>query len=398
MKLLLVYPPFCPPTIMPYSTSYLKAFVQENTDIEAKGIDLNVRFHRLAQLDLNEIDVYTRNNNRIRRGQLPDHFHELKELIEKEQPDLVAFSLVYNSQVFYTKALVDTLSIPAIQGGPAASTHINAPIIANELELLDYLGTKASVFTVSPDFSDCHDEYYSPEPIYPVKSSHGCYYKMCAFCTHHKDEPYIEMPLTLPDGKYFFFIDDMIPPKRLQKIAQRMPEDARWWTQLRPTRDLIPLLPGLAQAGLKSVAWGVESGSQKMLNRMQKGTTVKDIAAVLKAAKKADLINTVYIIFGFPGETQEDFFMTLDFLRQNKDNIDLVSTSMFGLQKGSAVYNNPKAFGIEIHEEKRTLLDDKVSFEPDMQHIRDLRRRYKQTIENLNRYPKYYNIYKEQTL
>ncbi|MFO7710417.1 MAG: B12-binding domain-containing radical SAM protein [Candidatus Woesearchaeota archaeon] len=399
MKILLIYPPFCPPTIMPYSISYLKAFIETNTDIHAKALDLNVRFHQRFQSLENILPVYTSNNKQILNNQDPEGFDELKELVRKENPDLLAFSLVYSSQVFYAKALIEALNIPAVQGGPAASSHINARIIPDELKLLEYLGKNATRFIVQPDFSDLHpQEYFSPEPIYPVKTSHGCYYKMCAFCTHHKDESYMEIPIQLPEGKNFFFIDDMIPPKRLIEIADQMPKNARWWAQLRPAKDLIPILPKLAGSGLKSIAWGVESGCQKMLNRMQKGTQVQDIKQVLATAKKEGIINTVYIIFGFPGETEEDFHETIKFLKENSENIDLISTSMFGLQKGSKVYNNPEAFGIEIRSETRTLLDDKITYTPDPGNIRELRKKYKKTIENLNKYPKYYNLYKDQTL
>ncbi|MFP4423930.1 MAG: B12-binding domain-containing radical SAM protein [Candidatus Woesearchaeota archaeon] len=398
MKVLLIYPPFCPPTIIPYSISYLKGFLQAN-GVAAKALDLNVRFHQRFQSLGNILTIYTNNNKQILNNQDPEGFDELAELIRKENPDLLAFSLVYNSQVFYAKALIDALKIPAVQGGPAASSHINARMIPNELDLMDYLGKKATQFIVQPDFSDFDtSEYFSPEPVYPVKTSQGCYYKMCAFCTHHKDEPYIELPIHLPRGKNFFFIDDMIPPKRLIEIAGKMPKGARWWVQLRPTKDLVPLLPRLAHSGLKSIAWGVESGCQKMLNRMQKGTKLQEIKEVLSAAKKQGIINTVYIILGFPGEIEDDFHTTIRFLKDNAENIDLISTSMFGLQKGSKVYNNPQAFGIEIQSESRTLLDDKITYSPDSKNIRELRKRYKKTIENLNRYPGYYNLYKDQTL
>jgi anaerobic magnesium-protoporphyrin IX monomethyl ester cyclase len=103
----------------------------------------------------------------------------------------------------------------------------------------------------------------------------------------------------------------------------------------------------------------VESASPAVLKAIRKGTNPEDIALVLREAHQAKIKNTVFIMFGFPGETEEDFIQTIDFLKKNSEYIDLVSTSIFGLQKGSYVYEHPEEFGIaKITGEGRTLLDE----------------------------------------
>jgi hypothetical protein len=52
MKLLLVYPPFCTPTVPPYSITYLKSFLSANTKLEIKCLDLNAKFHKKVFEDL----------------------------------------------------------------------------------------------------------------------------------------------------------------------------------------------------------------------------------------------------------------------------------------------------------------------------------------------------------
>lgn len=385
---LLVYPPFAPPGIMPYSVAHLKG------KINVKALDLNAKFHKLRfEKNLHELSnalpVYEHNNREVLKGNKPELFDEIFQLIEKENPEAVAFSLVYNSQVFFTKKLIEHLKVPVYLGGPAVSPKLKG-IRIDFKELGRYFDLKDD----KPDFSDFDPEDYLSPEIIPVKSSAGCYHNSCAFCNHHKHMPYQELPFTL-NGKYFFFLDDMIPLKRLKAIAQNMPAQAKWWAQLRPTKDLIPHLKWLAEHGLKSVAWGVESGSQRMLNRMQKGTIAQDIPVVLKEAKKAGIINTVYIMSGFPGETKDDFLQTIELLQENSSYIDLVSTSHFGLQKNTKVYEHPEKYGIKIRHEKRTLLDDKISFEPGQPNYC---KRYKRTIDKLNKLPKAYAYMKEQTL
>ncbi len=422
MRLLLVYPPFAPGSMMPFSVANLKGMVQSKTSFDVKALDLNAKFHKLKSLDnfdklSRTLEIHKKNNSKIKKGDKPEFFDELLKLIEKEKADYVAFSIVYSSQCFYAERLIEKIKCPVFLGGPGVSSKIKGKVIGSGEELVNYLNERDASTTLNnpdnnqgdkfskeafcePDFSDfdCRD-YLSPD-ILPVKSTKGCYYGRCSFCSHHMKDSYKEIPL--PDlnkkqGKHFFFIDDMISLKRLKEIASKIPEGSSWWAQLRPTKELLPHIDYLAEGGLKSVAWGVESGSQRMLDKMRKGTNVNDISMVLRKAKKAGIINTIFIMFGFPGETREDFFETMEFLENNKGNIDIVSTSTFGLQKDTYVYENPEEFGIEIVKEKRTFLDDKIDFYPKPGTF-ELKKKYTKRIESFNKFQKGYAYLKEQTL
>ncbi len=54
-------------------------------------------------------------------------------------------------------------------------------------------------------------------------------------------------------------------------------------------------------------------------------------------------------MFGLPTETRDDFAMTLEFLKRNRENIDtiLASQSFCVIDKGTYLYNNPDEFGIK---------------------------------------------------
>ena len=426
MKLLLIYPPFCTPTMMPYSISYLKSFVESNSDIEVKALDLNAKFHKLRfkryydKLNKEEHgnlltefydeskEVYAKNHREIVMGKEPELIDEMLQIIEKEKPTHIAFSIVYNSQNFYTDKLIDRLDIPIITGGEAVCKKVRKKTISlkNEIELLEFFNIKPKNLATMPDFSDYDkNDYLTKDIIIPVKSSTSCYYKRCTFCTHHKSLPYHELPIdNLTESRNYFFIDDMIPLKRLLQISNEMKRrKARWSVQLRPSKEIIPHLKELSSSGLRSVAWGVESGNDDILKKMQKGTNAKDIADVLKESKKHGIINMAFIMFGFPTETKEQFIDTIDFLKGNKDNIDLISVSIFGLQEGSLIYENPKKFGIiSIRKIKRTVLDDQIEYECadglTQQQARRLRSRYSKTIRNIESLPRVLNYLKDQTL
>jgi len=468
IKLLLVYTPFCTPSIMPYSISNLKGFLATNLEIEVKCLDLNAKFHRLRfkeiytalkkpdlmegngpgeypelleKFDTQSRPVYKENNSRVSAGGKPDCFDEMLALILKEKPDIVAFSLVYNSQCFYAKALMDSLlekGIKILIGGPADTSKLSQDFrfIHDEHELSEYLmkehnlkPKKKAVLRPGgksgapeplhvPDFSDYDSEdYLTKELIIPIKASSGCCYRQCAFCTHHRYIKYQELELGLvkktimeSGAKRIFFIDDLIPTQRLMELAKMVePLGITWAAQLRPTKDLLGRFDALYKSGARALFWGVESGSARILKLMKKGTSPADAAAVLKESHKAGIRNTLFIMFGFPGETRAEFLETIDFLKANSEYIDLISTSNFGLQKGSYVYEHPEEFGITpIEGSGRSILAASINYTMnnklgsatglDKEAARRLKSRHMSTIKGIEKLPRVMNYFKEQVM
>jgi anaerobic magnesium-protoporphyrin IX monomethyl ester cyclase len=67
----------------------------------------------------------------------------------------------------------------------------------------------------------------------------------------------------------------------------------------------------LARAGCDNVWMGAESGSQKILDAMDKGTTVAQIYEATRLLKKNNIRPSFFIQFGYPGETREDIEKTI---------------------------------------------------------------------------------------
>lgn len=447
MKLILVYPPFCTPSIVPYSISNLKGFLKENLLIDAKCLDLNAKFHRLRfpkiyaelknadlhiaypklleEFDLESRPLYKENNRRVSDGAKPELFEEMLALILKEKPDAVAFSLVYNSQCFYAKALMDSLlkkGIKIMIGGPADTSKLSQDFkfIHDEHELSAYLKAeflikpRKSPKPHVPDFSDYdRADYLTKEFIVPIKASSGCCYGQCTFCTHHRYVKYQEQELRLVQkaivesgAKNIFFIDDLIHTKRLMEIADMArPLNISWAAQLKPTKDLLGKFDALYSSGARALFWGVESGSEKVLKLMKKGTVPSDISEVLKQSHKAGIRNTCFIMFGFPGEARPEFLETINFLKANSDYIDLLSTSNFGLQKGSYVYEHPEEFGIKpIEGTGRSILAATINYSIDparglnKEEARRLKSRHMSTIKKIEKLPRVMNYFKEQIM
>ncbi len=453
-KTLLIYPPFCTPASPAYSIANLFTFLKNNlpNSYELKALDLNLLFHKLKfpkdqeyfqnfdqnysfedynekshQYMIESMECYSKNNKLVINEQSPEFLAELVKEIISSKPDLIAFSVVYSSQVFYTYALIKELNkkkgLKKLRwkitiGGPAVNSkliEVADKSLANEIELLQEIVGK-KVEHQKLDYQKVIDfnclslrEYFVPEVVYPLRTISACPYQKCAFCTHHGSMKYFEYDLnqvreTILKNKMkkVFFFDDLIPKKRLLELAKIVkPLKIEWICQLRPTKDLDrETLQKLFDSGLRAVMWGVESGSNRVLELIKKGTKVEEVKVILRDANNVGIKNILFIMFGFPTETEAEFLDTINFLNENKEYIDLILASVFGLQKGSPVYKNPEEYGItNIIEKKRTILDEKISYEVSsglsQMQAEKLWRKYRKRVEKLNKYPKAMNFFRE---
>jgi radical SAM superfamily enzyme YgiQ (UPF0313 family) len=440
MKVLLIYPPFCTPASAPFSITNIYSFLKNNSSCEVEILDLNLEFHTLKfpkyQKYFNEgnwgdyesvakeyskltRECYSSNNKAVIAGENPEFFNELIKKIKDFKPDVVAFSVVYSSQVFYAYSLIKGLKgFTIIVGGPAVNdklVSVATKKLGNELELLEFVeGKKVEHeklnFKFPLDFSKYSlNEYFSSEPIIPLKTSTTCFYKGCAFCSHFTSEKYYEYNLeelrdTIIQSKQknFFLIDDMVPVRRLLKLAEMFkPLNIKWACQLRPTCNFtFEVMERLKESGLTFVIWGVESANDRVLKLMRKGTNVKDVSKVLENSKRAGVLNITYIMFGFPTETKEELLDTVGFLKRNKESIDLVSLSVFGLQEGTEIYRNPEKYGVsKVVETKRTMLGAKITYEVSSGLSQDeaikLKKKVKSEVDKINKIPERMNFFRE---
>jgi radical SAM superfamily enzyme YgiQ (UPF0313 family) len=72
----------------------------------------------------------------------------------------------------------------------------------------------------------------------------------------------------------------------------------------------------LAEAGCETVWMGAESGSQKILDAMDKGITVEQIGEAVRQLKAKGIRTALFLQFGYLGETKEDIRMTLAMVRR----------------------------------------------------------------------------------
>jgi hypothetical protein len=127
-----------------------------------------------------------------------------------------------------------------------------------------------------------------------------------------------------------------------------------WGTQMRFESILSQnMAMELSKSGCRMLFFGLESGSEKILNDMQKGIDLSRSMDILKFTHEAGILNHVGIIVGFPSETLDDHKQTIKLLLENQNNIDFVDISEFILKRHAPIMNNLVKFGIEFHPKEK---------------------------------------------
>ncbi len=220
----------------------------------------------------------------------------------------------------------------------------------------------------TPDFKDFPlQDYYTPEVVLPLLTSRGCYWMRCTFCIHYTSyyryrtrsvKTIVNDLKTLKklyNASHFLFADEMIHPAQFSKISDSILNEGltiTYYSEVKPTKEFTPeLLKKMFQSGARALLWGVESGTQRVLDVIDKGTHISDIETVLKDSHKAGIWNMVFIIMGYPTQTEEEVKGDIAFLNRNSPYISSLAKSLFQLETGSRIYENPAQFGITKIEE-----------------------------------------------
>ncbi|HTP09398.1 MAG TPA: radical SAM protein, partial [Anaerolineae bacterium] len=142
------------------------------------------------------------------------------------------------------------------------------------------------------------------------------------------------------------FADDIfgLKPGWIERFGQRVREqDAAIPFKCLSRADLIKptVVAGLQAAGCRTVWMGAESGSQHILDAMEKGTTVEQIATARHLLGVANIEVGYFLQFGYPGETRADIEATLNLVRTTQP--DDIGISVSYPLPGTKFYERVKA-------------------------------------------------------
>lgn len=199
----------------------------------------------------------------------------------------------------------------------------------------------------TPDYSDLLlDQYISAveiaNPMHRLWSdgrwnkltmAHGCYWGKCTFCDISLDyiklyEPVaaallcdrMEQLIEQTGENGFHFVDEAAPPALMRALALEILKRrlvVSWWTNVRFeksfTRDLCILLRA---SGCIAVSGGLEVASDRLLQLIDKGITVAQVAVVNKNFTEAGIMVHAYLMYGFPTQTMQETIDSLEMVRQ----------------------------------------------------------------------------------
>jgi radical SAM superfamily enzyme YgiQ (UPF0313 family) len=200
----------------------------------------------------------------------------------------------------------------------------------------------------------------------PIITSRGCPFQ-CAFClaSHMCGKGFrARRPKNVVDelewlkdtygAEAFAFYDDTFTydNRRAFAICEEMRNrkfNLPWDCRTRVDRVTPELLTTLRKTNCLLIHFGVESGSQKMLNAMRKGTTVEQNASAIKWAKEAGISVAISVVVGYPGETPEMMEETFEFIRKTEPDYLYMCEAV--PYPGTEMYNVVKKLGWQMSED-----------------------------------------------
>jgi len=207
-----------------------------------------------------------------------------------------------------------------------------------------------------------------------IITSRGCPFS-CIFCSSSRlfgktwrarsPENVIE-EIKLLKNKYgvreIEFLDDTftLNKKRAEKICELLIKeklDISWSCSSRVDTIDESLIEKLKKAGCHTIYVGVESGSQKILNIIDKGITLPQIEKTINLIKKVNINSFGSFILGIPGETVKTIKKTINFAK--KLNPSFVQFSICTPYPGTKLFEMAKEKGWLLTKDwsKYTILD-----------------------------------------
>ena len=211
--------------------------------------------------------------------------------------------------------------------------------------------------------------------------AHGCYWGKCTFCDISLDyiktyEPAtaslladrMETMIAQTGQNGFHFVDEAAPPALMKALAIeiiRRKLVVSWWANVRFeksfTQDLCLLLKA---SGCIAVSGGLEVASDRLLELIQKGITVAQVAKVSQHFNDAGIMVHAYLMYGFPTQTVQETVDSLEMIRQFFETGILKSAfwHLFTMTAHSPVGLEPQKYKVKkVSEEIGTFANNDIA-------------------------------------
>jgi anaerobic magnesium-protoporphyrin IX monomethyl ester cyclase len=220
-----------------------------------------------------------------------------------------------------------------------------------------------------PDFDGLPlEKYFVPTRILPYLATRGCYWGRCEFCDHGEGYTAGYRSKKIQDAladiqflrdkygtKNFHFTDESYPPALFRKLTRGLIESQMgivWTTHMRFEKSLLDeqVWQDAKESGCRYLHFGYESGVERVLQLMDKATTAEVMTKHLKLTAEAGIWNHCMGFFGFPGETKEEAWQSVQFLEANKDHVHSLGFGTFDLGRHNPVAKHPEKWGVTAYK------------------------------------------------
>jgi hypothetical protein len=220
----------------------------------------------------------------------------------------------------------------------------------------------------APTYQHPWNLYLSPERGINYSPTRGCYWNRCTFCDYglNSDRPTspwrerrIDQVIAdlksaqIEHGvKYVYLAVDVMAPGYLERFSDALIDtglDIRWGAEIRMEKIFTPeRCVKLARSGCVAMSFGMESGNQRILDLIDKGTKVAFMAETMKNFSAAGIAVQIMAFTDFPTETAEEKAATYKFVEDNAEYCAAGGMGQFLLTGTSMVAKNPAKFGITL--------------------------------------------------
>ncbi len=198
------------------------------------------------------------------------------------------------------------------------------------------------------------------ERCFGIIGSRGCSFH-CAFCdqaimgnkVRFRSVDNIVYEIREAISKYgvrnFEFFDDMFTVRKSRLVEfKEKTKDLNLSYRCNGRTDILTkeTYQLLKESGCKVICFGIESGSQKILDRMNKNNSVENNYKAIKLAQGSGLVVIGYFMVGFPGESLSTINESIEFIE--KSDIDQAQFYTFIPLPGCDVYKRPYKYGVNI--------------------------------------------------
>jgi len=236
-----------------------------------------------------------------------------------------------------------------------------APMTPNELDALPF-----PAWDLLPDFPKAYPLAiydYPQGPVATIAASRGCPFH-CKFCDtstfgarvrYYSPAKVVEMMVHLNKQygvRHVLFVDDLFLASKLRttEFCNLLLESGlkMTWSCAARVDTVKPEILGLMkQAGCWQISFGLETGSDEMLRKMDKSARVAKSEEAVKWTAAAGIRVKGLFMLGYPGETAESIHLTKDFVQRIP--MTIMNLTKFTPYPGSPIYK--EMFGTSIRED-----------------------------------------------